>query len=154
MGWEMTSETWINGEAKAIKEINGVLQSHTIEVQRQTGGRTRFDGMTTVVLKEETPEEIFVLLSTHKRTPTDFFEYCESLGCEVNAETACMEDAEIWSTSEGIGEGKPDKECVGVGYECKLGTVVRLDATKGVTVENQGVEKSYSFAEFESHILA
>ena len=148
MGWEMTSVTWIVGDAKAIGEIKGELSK-----DHRSLGR-KFDPMTVMVVKEETPQELFVLLSNNKETPTDFFEYCESLGCDVTATTACMEGGSYWSTSEGVGEGKPDKECVGVGYECKLGTVVRLEAKKGITVKNQGVEKLYSFAEFESHILA
>jgi|TARA_B100001094_G_scaffold66936_1_gene63110 hypothetical protein len=44
------------------------------------------------------------------------------------------------------------KPVVGLGTVTSLGTVVRLEAKKGVTVDNQGVKEVFSFQEFEEKV--
>tara|TARA_B100001564_G_scaffold85888_1_gene69696 strand:+ start:564 stop:737 length:174 start_codon:yes stop_codon:yes gene_type:complete len=45
------------------------------------------------------------------------------------------------------------KPLVSLGTVTSLGTVVRIDATRGVTVDNQGVKEVFSFREFEDKVL-
>jgi len=44
------------------------------------------------------------------------------------------------------------KPLVGLGTVTSLGTVVRIEAKKGVTVDNQGVKEVFSFQEFEEKV--
>ena len=44
------------------------------------------------------------------------------------------------------------KPVVGLGTVTSLGTVVRLEANKGVTADNQGVKEVFSFQEFEEKV--
>ena len=80
MGFQMYSRTSISGKPEAIKEISELL--HNAKELEE-----RFPIVEVFALPKVTYNEgeghIEVMLSTRKRVPEDFFDYCESLGCTL-----------------------------------------------------------------------
>mgnify|MGYP001605761801 CR=1 FL=1 len=116
MGWQMDSMTFIYGETKAIKEIEELLNNREELVERFSGVE--------VWAKEKKESKnglrLFVMLTTRKRTPTDFFEFCESLGCHVNATTIHEDDGEMYDTEQEREYGAQRREDELAELEAKL----------------------------------
>ncbi len=96
MGWQMDSMTFISGETKAIKEIDELLNNREELAERFP----RVDVLAIEKKESKKGLRLFVLQTTRKRTPTNFFEFCESLGCHVSARTIHEDDGEMYDTEE------------------------------------------------------
>jgi hypothetical protein len=84
MGWQMYSRTEISGDKAILDKLADLIRSDDLEKRFDT---KRFCLPEVIQVNEDGSWVLCVVLSTRKRVPENFFEYCESLGCQVLADT-------------------------------------------------------------------
>ena len=84
MGWQMYSRTEITGPVGALEKIAELIRSEELFKKFNT---VRFCLPEISEPSQSDQGCLRVLLSTRKEAPGEFFEYCESLGCHVLANT-------------------------------------------------------------------
>ncbi len=106
MGWQMYSRTQIWGDKAMLDKLADLIRSDDLEKRFHT---TRFCLPEVIQLNDADSWLLKVLLSTRKKDPENFFEHCESFGCQVLAntdhESAAHEKGQVYD-SETIREDR------------------------------------------------
>ena len=99
MGWRMYSRTEITGPVAVLQKIADLIRSDELFKKFNT---VRFCLPEISKASQADRGCLQVLLSTRKEAPIEFFEFCESLGCHVLAntdhESAAFEQGQLYDS--------------------------------------------------------